>query len=242
MGRIIPLGQIPDSAVLPDGIFRVCVTSLTDVMTKEAEGKVQKVMLKLVGKVVEPKAYVGVPYFDNFVIGTNDDPEVELLETWTGSIGGKQFKRFLGKTGVVFGDEEDFDAIAAAVKDVELLATVVCKVQDKTNRDGTPNKYAGNINNNTVGYWAIGEKEAQLIADEKSPVATVTKARTKVGGTKATGTGTIVGKAAPTTDMTCSACRKRVPKGAFKAHVEQHMKDMETDGAQGATTPPDDDE
>ena len=81
MGRLIPLGQIPDSSVLPDGIFRVCVTKLEDVMTKEREGKKQKAMLKLSGRVVEPTAYAGQPYYDNFVIGTEKDPEAELLDT-----------------------------------------------------------------------------------------------------------------------------------------------------------------
>jgi hypothetical protein len=240
MGRLIPLGQIPDSAVLPDGIFRVCVSKLEDVMTKEKEGKTQKAMLKLTGKVIEPKAYAGQPYYDNFVIGTEKDPEAELLETWVGGIGGKQFKRFLSKTGVAFGEEADFDEIATAVKDVELLATVVTKVQDKKNKDGTDNKYGGNINNNTTGYWAIGEQEARLNDGGASPVAaTTTKTRVggKVGGGKA---GAVTGKPAPTTDITCSACRKRVPRGEMKAHVDQHMKDLagaetETGGEAPAT-------
>lgn len=226
MGRLIPLGQIPDSAVLPDGIFRVCVLKLEDVMTKEAAGKTQKAMFKLTGKVIEPKAYAGKPYYDNFVLGTEVDPDCELLETWVGGMGGQQFKRFVGKTGVAFGEEADFDEVAAGVKDVELLATVVTQVQAKKNKDGTDNKYGGRISNNTTGYWAIGEQEARLNDGDASPVAaTTTKTRVggKVGGGKV---GAVTGKAAPTTDITCSACRKRVPRGEMKAHVDQHMKDL----------------
>ena len=231
MGRIVPLGQIPDSAVLPDGIFRVGIGELKEVMTKQAEGKTQKLMLKLNGKVVEPKAYAGQPYYDNFVIGTNDDPEAELLETWVGSIGGKQLKRFLGKTGVAFGDEEDFDGIAAAVKDVEVLATVVCKIQDKKNKDGTDNKYGGSPQNNTTGYWAIGEKEAGLNDGATSPVAAL---KGKVGGGTKVGSGTkavAATKAAPTTHVSCSACNERVPRTGLKAHVDKHLAEMKDDAS-----------
>lgn len=163
MGRIIPLGAIPTSNVLPDGIFRLRVVTLEETLTKEREGKSQKLMYKLTCSVVEPKEYANQFYYDNFTIGTEDDPDAEMLETWQTSMGGKGIRRFSDKIGVPFGDEVDADEFCNAVKGQEFLASVAQKVEPALIKNtNQPNPYAGRVNNNTTAYWALGEKEPAL--------------------------------------------------------------------------------
>lgn len=215
---IIPFGGIPDSNTFPDGVYRLRAVSLTPVLTKEREGKAQKLMFKLDSVIVEPKAYEGQHFFEQFCIGNEEDPEAEDLKTWQTTFGAKQFKKFIKSLGIPFGDEEDRESFCNAIKGAEYLATITEKVEPatrKVNGVEVANEYAGRINNNVTAYWKLGEKEASLANGHAKPAA---KATAKATPTEA--------KAAPSDDVTCTACRKRVPRATLKKHVEAHMAEL----------------
>lgn len=226
MGRLIPFGNIPDSNVFPDGIYRLKITKLEEKMTKERDGKVAKLMYVLTSQVVEPASHKGLLYFENFVIGTEDDAEADEVSTWQTSIGGRSLKRLTKALGVPFGDEEDAEAFAETVKGAEYLATIIQKVEPDE-KNGQPNPYKGRINNNTTAFWKLGEKDAGLVEDRggNGTVKTVKRATKPAGGDA---------KPAPSDEVTCTACRKRVPRKELKAHVDQHMKELAGDNGAGA--------
>jgi hypothetical protein len=211
MGKLIPFGAIPDSAVFPDGcILRLRVAKLDEVLTKEKENKAQKLMYKLSAQVVEPAAYKGLFYNENFCIGTEEDPEAELLETWQASIGGRAFKRFAKAVGIPFGEEEDSASFCNAVKGQEFLVTTVQETDDGKKDP----KYKGQVRNKTTGWWKLGEKEAGLA-----------NGHDKSGSTRQTRP---VGdaKPAPSDEITCASCRKRVPRKDLRAHTEAHLREQ----------------
>lgn len=219
MSRVIPFGSIPDSNILPDGVYRLKIDKLEEVMSKEREGKVSKLMYKLTSKVVEPASHKGLFFNEFFTIGTEDDPEAEELNTWQTSIGGRALKRLSAKLGVPTGDEEDSDAFLNAVKGVEYLATIITKTEP-AEKNGQPNPYAGRVNNNVTAYWSLGEREPAL-ADGNGKTHKAAKPATKPQQQAA----------APADDVSCSACKKRVPRKDLKAHVEDHMKQLAQENA-----------
>lgn len=177
MSRTIPVGAIPDTNVLPDGLFRLRVRKCEETTTKEAEGKSQKLMYRLQTEVVEPASYKGMLYTDNLVVGSEADPDAQELVTWQTSIGGKNIKKIIKATGIPVGDEIDADLFCQLVVKAEFIATIVQKVQ--TNEG----KYKGSINNNVTAYWKVGEREAGLA---NGAVPTTTKAATGGAAPRAT--------------------------------------------------------
>lgn len=222
MSRLIPFGNIPDSSLLPDGIFRLKLAKVEAVMTASRDGKASKLMYKTMSQVIEPKSHAGLMYFEQFVIGTEDDPEAEELSTWQTSFGARNWKKLCAKTNVPYGDEEDEDTYLANLKGAEYLATVIQKVEPDKLKNGEDNPYKGRVNNQTTAFWSIGEKDAVLTNGHDKPKAAPR-------GPRAT-TTTTDPKAAPSDTVKCSACPPDAPKVARKAlaaHVKQHMDDMQ---------------
>jgi hypothetical protein len=216
MSRVIPFGSIPDSNILPDNIYRLKIDKLEEVMSKERDGKASKLMYKLTTRVVEPASHKGLFFTEFFTIGTEEDPEAEELNTWQTSIGGRALKRLSAKLGVPTGDEEDSDAFLAAVKGVEYLSTIITKTEPDE-KNGQPNPYKGRVNNQVTAYWALGEREPGSLSEGNGKHAPKTTKTTKPQQQAAPAT---------TDDVSCSACKKRVPRKDLKAHVEDHMKEL----------------
>lgn len=210
--KVLPLGSIPDTTTLPDGIYRLQCDKLEGKLTKAQEGKTQKFMLVATLKVVEPESHKGLPYFENFVIGTDDDPEADELSTWQTSIGGRGIRRFAKATGVPFGDEVPLAEFAANVKDAEVVFTVVQKIDDGKKDE----RFKGRVSNNTTAMWKLGEQTPGLANGAAAPVK-------KAGAKTAAGTAA---KAAPSDEVSCSACKARVPRKDLKAHVDKHMAEL----------------
>lgn len=220
MSRVIPLGSIPRTNILPTGVYRLKITSLEEVMSKEneAEQRKSKLMYVLKTQIVEPKSHKGMPYSTNFCIGNEDDPEAELLETWQTTFGGRNFAKFTDKVGVPFGDEEDAATLCKQVEGAEFLATIIEKQNDgkkNPNRKGQPE-------NDVTAYWSVGEKEPGLTDEPKTTAKVSGNGRAPVAGAQP--------KAAPSEDVTCSACPPGSPKVArkgLKAHTDEHLRKMQ---------------
>lgn len=213
MSRIIPLGSIPKTNLLPDDVYRLRTVKLEAGMTKEREGKTQKYQLHLTSQVVEPANLKGLFFHEYFTIGTDDDPDAEQLATWQTSFGGRSFARFVDKSGVPLGDEVNEDDLIAAFTApngaVDYLATIVMETETKEG------PWKGRIRNKVTAYWALGEKQAG---------AGVSKANGQAGKVTTT-TPTATGKVPPTDEVSCSSCKKRVPKAQLRAHVDAHMRE-----------------
>jgi hypothetical protein len=220
MGRLIPLGSIPRTNILPTDVYRLKVNSFVSKMSKEneAENKKSKLMYVLTTSVVEPASHKGMPFTTNFVIGNEDDPEAEDLATWQKSYGGRQFAKFTDKIGVPFGDEEDEDVLCKQVENAEFLATIVEKTDDGK-RDA---RRKGQVSNEITAFWAIGEKEP----GSGNQPAGAPKASTTKGAAKAASQP----KDAPSEEVTCTACKKRVKKSELKTHVDAHLAEMQKQG------------
>jgi hypothetical protein len=155
MGRMIPLGQIPKTSILPEGIARVRVKKMEATTTKGSDDKPKKLMYKLVGEVVEPESHAGLGYFNQFVIGSDDDPMADELATWQKSYGSRDLRSLSEACNVGFGDEENDETFCATLVGAEFLAKIVQKIDDgKKNPD-----YKGNVRNETKGFFPIGKYE-----------------------------------------------------------------------------------
>jgi hypothetical protein len=201
----IPFGSIPDQqTVLTDGIYRLRVERVEERATRTG-----KLMFAVTARVVEPDTFRGLAFFDNFVIGTDDDPDATETSTWQQSIGSRTFKRFVRATGVAVGEQEPTDQLLHALTGAEYLCAIVQKIDDGS-RDP---QFKGRVRANATNYWKLGERTPGL--DD---------ARAKQRGNGAA-------TPQPTTAdvVTCTACRKRVPRAELKTHVSQHMKDIVTE-------------
>jgi len=222
MSRILPLKEIPSSSTLPGGRYRLVIDKLESLMSSSTEGRTSKLMYKITAKVVEPETQRNQTYFEQFCIGTNDDAEAEDLVTWKKSIGAKQFKRLVNALGVPYGDEEDEDTFLVACQGAEFVAAIIEKVEPKTitnkaTGQETENPYAGNIRNESKGFWKIGEKTPGL---DEDTTPTAPKKRTKPVGVAAP-----AGRPAPSDTMTCAGCREQVKRTDMPSHVEKHLAD-----------------
>lgn len=153
MGRRIPLGSIPKSTILPEGIAHFRVKKFEATQTKGSDDKPQKLMYKAIYDVVEPDTHSGLSYFDNFVIGSDDDPAAEEFSTWAKSFGGRNLRALTDACNVAFGDEVDDDMLCKEIEGAEFLGKIVQKVDDgKRNPE-----YKGNVRNETKGYFPLGK-------------------------------------------------------------------------------------
>lgn len=168
MGRIVPLREIPTSNIFPDDIYRLKVVEVKSAYTKVKEDddnpRPARLIYKVSSQIVEPADFKDQFFFQDFYVGTDADPEAEELATWKQSFGARNFKSFITATGVAFGDEEDDDSLAAALKGQEYLTKIVVKTEPDKDKAGNDNPYKGNVKNETKGFWAVGEKEPGSIS------------------------------------------------------------------------------
>jgi len=213
MGRIIPVGSIPDKQTYPDNIYRVTVEKLEAVQTKDAPGKHRKLMYKVTFRIIEPSGYANQYHWEQYCIGSEDDPDAEQLATWQTTMGAREFKKFLRATGLPLSDEEDEDTLPITVRGAELLLLLIENVEPTKNRDGTPNRYAGQVSNRVKAYYKLGEREPgsleaatpKLEAPRRPPLASV--------------------KSAPSDLVTCVSCREQVPRKDLRAHAQKHINE-----------------
>lgn len=122
MSRNIPLEEIPDSSIVPDGAYNVQVALL-----EVAVSKAGKLMYKANYR-IEDGEYADQVLFDNFVIGSDDDPDATEAKTWK-KFGGQRWKKLIKAAQVPFLNDED--ELMAALKDQKLTVVVVTE-EDKT--------------------------------------------------------------------------------------------------------------
>jgi hypothetical protein len=157
----MPTEGIPKPGSVLDSGYYLLRTHLTPDET--AAGKF---MIKGDFTVVEPVECEGRHYFENFVIGTNDDLDAADPQTWKTSVGARIFNNVLDMTGIVKTDDVEKNCDLA---DGQLVTgRIIQKVDPEKNKDGTPNQYAGTIRNSCVRYYRPGSQVPRIEADPKA--------------------------------------------------------------------------
>lgn len=204
---------IPDwtGGQFPPGRAHVRIEALED----HEPTKTGKYQIRVTLRGLEPDDVKDQPHFERFVIGTDADPEGKDPNSWAG-FAGRRYKDMLKKAGM--------DATGSIAKDIEgavgrtLGVLVANEVQKETNRDGTPNAYAGRVQANIRSFFIYGEHPLPAPGGGMpAPVATA-RVATKPA---ATGPKPVTPVTQPAT-VNCSICNQSVLKARFAAHVAAH--------------------
>lgn len=165
MGRQMPWDDIPDSNVFPTGTYHVQGVKLEETTTKT--GKLMYSMEAVIVDHPATKAYTNMHVFENFVIGSDDDPEATVGGTWAQSFGARNMKKMLASAQIA--EKADMDKICAGFAGTQFLVGLMDYKEPATDRDGSANPYAGQERNKTTGYFKIGQKEPEI--EPKKPQA-----------------------------------------------------------------------
>ena len=118
MSRNIPLEEIPDSAIVPEGQYNAEVAVTETAATQQAG----KLMYKVTFRVVDGD-FAGMPIRDMFVIGSDDDPQAKENSTWK-RMGGIRWKNFIKACQVPMLSAEDELLAALAKQRLTLLVGI----------------------------------------------------------------------------------------------------------------------
>ncbi len=124
-------------------------------------------MYKTQVRVLEPPQYADMSLFDNFVVGSADDPLAEDPETWTAmkNFGARRVNEFLNAIGVTSEDDETWPA-EASEQQGQALVTV------ETPEDG---KYKGVAQNRVSHYYALGQAPTPTVKTGGAAAAAAAK-------------------------------------------------------------------
>lgn len=147
MSKTIPWDVIPDNigSVVPTGTYKLEVDQMSEEQTREKG----KYMIKATFRVVEPEAEAGQNIFDNYVIGSDEDPLAEDPKTW-GGIAAARYKDIINKAGVQRKNTVEETCMAA--KGAMFIADVT---QEEDKSEG---KYKGQVRNRIKKTYRIGER------------------------------------------------------------------------------------
>lgn len=155
MGRRMPFEEIPDSNVVPGGIYPLKALKL-----EETESQTGKLMYKLSVQITDdPKVgdYSGMVLFEQFTIGNDDDLKAEQVDTWKRSFGAKMLKQLIAASQIA--ERNDLDKICANFADHQFLGNINYSVE----KEGP---YAGTPRNRINSFFAVGSREVGI--DPKS--------------------------------------------------------------------------
>lgn len=190
-----PWDSIPDSNVFPTGTFLFEIASIED-----GESSTGKRMLKARFDCLEPVNMKGQAYFDQYVLGTDEEPQKVVPS----AMGSQMFKKVL-KGAQIPKSSSISNAIEQSLGNHVILKLLQYK-------DESPGPYRGTLKNKMQAAYKIGEAEIKIEASG--------------GGASAPGLSSSappVGRPPKVTNLTCATCGKSIPKGEYSAHVENCM-------------------
>jgi len=234
MSRIFPWDDIPDSNIVPDGIYQCQGISI-----EELRSQTGKLMYKAQMSVQEPVDYKGITFFEYFVIGDDDDLEAVNQDTWKKSIGARRIKSLF--KAAQLPQVQDFDQIIVSFTGCMFLTMVTVQIQKDGDYKGTPQ-------NRLSAFYKIGERSVGLQEKAKGPAAAAAKGALSAPATPASSAPTAppappaqADSAAPAppappvqevqaapavggATLKCTICNSDVPVADFKAHVDECLK------------------
>jgi hypothetical protein len=135
---------IPDDNVLFGGNYRMRVQEVDDVVTSTG-----KRMLKVRFVVEEPDMFANMSHFENYVVGTEENP----MGLANGSMGTQQLKKLFKASQVPRSNNIE-----------ELLGQLtgaICIIAISRYAE-TKKEYAGQLRNKITGYYKVGERETGI--------------------------------------------------------------------------------
>lgn len=154
---LIPWEDVPDSTVVPADTYLLAIEELRD-----GESSTGKRMFSLVARIEEPADYAGVPYYENYVVGTDQDTRGTNPVTWKRSFGAISLKKMLAKANIALGPASQICQQATGMK---FVAAITQRVDNQ-----------GTVRNRVQTYFAVGE--APVGQPPPPPVAAGTGRRT----------------------------------------------------------------
>lgn len=142
--NFMPWNDIPDEDVLPTGCYHMVVEDMEDGMSNN-----QKRMPRARFGVKAPQEYVGMSHFENYVLGTDENPR----GINAGTFGARNLKKMLVAAQVPASN--DMQAICMSAKGAELLVSITMYIE----KDG---EYAGSKRNRVVSYDRLGAKQVGI--------------------------------------------------------------------------------
>lgn len=141
-----------DDADLDNGGYEFNCIKAEVAHTRESDEHPERLMYVATFEVVGPESHKGRIHIERFVIGNDEDPEAEELETLMKTPGAKSFKSLCDAMGVQIpdGDEEACEAIVGE--------KVFGHIEKRANKD-TGQVY---VNVRRGGWQPVGEEDAYI--------------------------------------------------------------------------------
>lgn len=186
-----PWQDIADGNIFENGIYLFEIKAFND-----GKASTGKRMPKARFNCLEPANCRNMTFFDQYVVGTDEQPE----DVIAGTMGARSMKQVFTAAQVAKGNNV-----------VELMANSVgsqllIQLNKYEEKDG---EYKGTLKNRAVGMYKIGEREVGITGDTKAkgpaPKSSAPKPMTSP---------------APVTMLKCTSCGKDIPKAEYSAHVE----------------------
>jgi hypothetical protein len=242
MGRTTNWDGIPDTGVVPDGIYQVSIADLEETAAKNG-----KLMYNIRFEVIEPADFAGMGIFEIFVIGSEEDPDATEDATWIKSIGARRLKQALKAAQVPL--DNDMDNVIAAAIQQQLVISVTQEVE----AEGT---YAGRVRNRISAFYQLGHKEVGLtdapsakakprtvapavpraaMAAPARPAPQLAPAPRPAAPRPNLPPGTQLASAAPkavakpaakAAEVKCTICDSMIARADFAEHVEFHSAEV----------------
>jgi len=193
-----PWDDIAEGNVFENGIYLFEIASMED-----GYASTGKRMPKARFKCIEPSNFANMTYFDQYVVGTEED----ATSIVAGTMGARSMKQVFKAAQVPKGNSLSTMMANAAGN---MLLIQLNKYTD------TNPEYAGTERNKVVGCFKVGERQVGLSSDGKP--GTVGGGS---GGPKPPTMSNAPGLAAKATaTLICATCGKSVPKAQYSDHVE----------------------
>jgi hypothetical protein len=156
MPRNLPWDEIPDTNVVPGGLYPLKGVSLEEVRTRELGKLMYKVCVQIMD---DPRVqdFSGMLIFEQFTIGSDTDPDALELNTWKKSFGARLMKQMISASQIA--ERADMDKICANFKDHQFIGNVSYSLD-------TSEEYKGTPRNRMTSYYKMGEREVGI--DPKS--------------------------------------------------------------------------
>jgi len=206
--------------LLPEGILMVEGVEMSVLYSQNG-----KRMIKIQFRVEEPEDAVGRVGFNNFVLGSDTDPEANTdLETWK-NFGPSLYKEqlhaanYAGLGGINYADHKTQEDLCAQYAGTKFLVECYNTKQKGGDYDGTEQN---NFRYHKIGTRAVGLKGAATKTVKTAPMAPVQAPAAPAPPAAAPAPAPPVpdsAPAAPVVELPCGNCGKSFPATEFKAHV-----------------------
>lgn len=158
--------DIPESSrVLPAGFYTFEVEVLEKTLTKKGA-----LMYKATYEVADGP-HKGMPQYEYFNIGNDDDPGAKDPITWRNAIGARGLRDLFRATGIPM--LTDMGKMQDAVKGQRFMQQVSTSVEPAKRRDGSDNPYGGRERNDLGKKFRMGERSADATGTGKGTVSQI---------------------------------------------------------------------